>query len=133
MSQGNVELTRRVMDAFARRDLDAYLALTDPKVEFTPYEVAVQGGSPYRGHDGIRRWWEETFSVLPDLRPEVYEVRDCGEMTFLRGCLRGQGVTSGASFERAIYIAAQWRERKLISWRTFETKNEALEAAGLQE
>ncbi len=54
MSQENVELTRQVMDAFTRRDLDAYLALTDPKVEFTPYEVAVQG-RPYRGHNGIRR------------------------------------------------------------------------------
>jgi hypothetical protein len=29
-----------------RRDLDAYLALTDPEVEFTPYEVWVQGGEP---------------------------------------------------------------------------------------
>ncbi len=71
--------------------------------------------------------------MLPDVRPEVYGVRDCGEMTFLCGCLRGQGVTSGASFERAIYIAAQWRERKLISWHTFETEAEALEAAGLEE
>jgi ketosteroid isomerase-like protein len=133
MSQENVELTRDVLDAFTRRDLDAYLALTEPKVEFTPYEVAVQSGSPYLGHDGIRRWWEETFSVLPDLRPEVYEVRDSGEMTFVRGRLRGQGVTSGASFERALYIAAQWREGKLVSWHSFETEADALEAAGLSE
>ena len=133
MSQENVELTREVLDAFTRRDLDAYLALTDPEIEFTPYEVAVEGGSPYRGHEGIRRWWEETFSVIPDVRPEVYEVRDSGEMTFVRGSLRGQGASSGAPFTRDLFIAAQWREAKLTRWYTFATEAEALEAAGLSE
>jgi ketosteroid isomerase-like protein len=133
MSQENVELTREVLDAFTRRDLDAYLALTDPEIEFTPYEVAVQGGSPYRGHEGIRRWWEETFSVIPDVRPEVYEVRDSGEMTFVRGSLRGQGASSGAPFTRDLFIAAEWREAKLTRWYTFETEAEALDAAGLRE
>jgi hypothetical protein len=45
MSQEKVELNRRVIDAFNRRDLAAYLTLTDPDVEFTPYEVAVQGAA----------------------------------------------------------------------------------------
>ena len=58
MSQENTDLTHEVMDAFTRRDLDAYLALTDPEVELTPYEVAMQGGTPYLRHDGIRRWWD---------------------------------------------------------------------------
>jgi hypothetical protein len=33
MSQENVDLHHRVMDAFNRRDPGAYLALTDPEVE----------------------------------------------------------------------------------------------------
>jgi hypothetical protein len=45
MSQENVDLTHRVIDTFNRRDLGAYLALTDAEVEFTPYEVWVQGAS----------------------------------------------------------------------------------------
>ena len=71
MSQENVELQHRVIDDFNRRDLDAYLALIDPEVEFTPYEVSVQGGDPYRGHDGVRNWWKDSFAVLSDLRAEV--------------------------------------------------------------
>ncbi len=35
MSQENVELVYRVIDAFNRRDLGAYLVLMDPDVEFT--------------------------------------------------------------------------------------------------
>jgi hypothetical protein len=46
MSQENVELSHRANDAFNRRDLDAFLALMDPGVEFTPYERAIQGLGP---------------------------------------------------------------------------------------
>jgi hypothetical protein len=37
-----VELLRRAVDAFNRRDLDAYLALQDSGVEFTPFESEVE-------------------------------------------------------------------------------------------
>jgi hypothetical protein len=133
MSQENVDLTYEVIDAFNRRDLDAYLALTDPEIELTPYEVAVQGGSPYRGHAGVRIWWEESLAVLPDLKAEIHKVRDLGNRTVLRGQLRGQGVSSGASFERALCVAVEWRDKKLVWWYAFGSEAEALEAAGLRE
>jgi hypothetical protein len=46
--QENVELVQRAVDAVNRRDLDAYLALQDSGMEFTPYERAVEGLGPYR-------------------------------------------------------------------------------------
>ena len=133
MSQENVELAHRAIDAFNRRDLGAYLALNDPEVEFTPYEVWVQGGEPYRGHAGVRRWWEESFAVLPDLRAEVNEIRDFGDRTFVRGRLYGQGAGSGASIERAMWLANEWRDKKTVWWCSFGSEAEALEAAGLSE
>ena len=133
MSQENVDLTYRAIDTFNRRDLGAYLALTDAEVEFTPYEVWVQGGKPYRGHAGVRSWWEESFAVLPDLRAEVYEVRDLGDRTFVHGCLRGQGAGSGAPIERTMWLTNEWRDRKLVWWCAFGSEAEALEAAGLSE
>jgi hypothetical protein len=130
MSGDNVELFHRVIDAFNRRDLGAYLALMDPEVEFTPYEVWVQGGEPYQGHTGVRIWWEESFAVFPDLRAEVDEVRDFGDRTFACGRLRGQGAGSGASIERAMWLANEWRDQKAVWWCAFGSKAEALEAAG---
>ena len=64
MSQENVELVQRENEAFNRRDLGAYLALMDPEVEWTPYEVWVQGGEPYRGHAGFVAGGR-TFRGLP--------------------------------------------------------------------
>jgi hypothetical protein len=133
MSQENVELHYRVVDLFNLRNLQAYLALMDPDVEWTPYEVWVQGGEPYRGHAGIRSWWEETFAVLPDLRAEVYEIRDFGDRTFASGCLRGHGAGSGASIERAMWLANEWRDQRTVWASAFGSKTEALEAAGLSE
>ena len=46
MSEGNVELTHRVIEAFNRRDLAGYLELVDPNVEFTPVRGLGPGRQP---------------------------------------------------------------------------------------
>jgi hypothetical protein len=133
MSQENVDLVRRAHEAFNRRELAAFLAMHHTEVEFVPYEVAVQGGQPYRGHEGVRAWWEESLGVLPDLRSELDEVRDLGSRLFVRGHLSGQGAGSGASFKRPLWQAAECRDGLIAWWRAFGTEAEALEAAGLSE
>src|SRR6185295_7605734 len=81
MSQENVELGYQTMDAFNRRDLDAFLALMDHDVETVPRTTALEGEN-YRGHDGVRRWWNQLLAVFPDFRIEVVdEVRDLGDLT----------------------------------------------------
>jgi hypothetical protein len=66
ISQENVELLYRAYDAFNGRDLDAFLALIDPEVELTTRIMELEGGSNYRGHDGVREWWRALFAVFPD-------------------------------------------------------------------
>jgi ketosteroid isomerase-like protein len=133
MSQENVALNYQSHDAFNRRDLDAFLALNDPGVEFTPYERAIEGLGPYHGHEGVRAWWEESLEILPNLRVELIEVRDLGDMTLVHGRLRGEGAGSGASFERTYWGLFRWRDGRTTWWHAFESEARALEAAGLSE
>jgi ketosteroid isomerase-like protein len=133
VSRENVENTYRAIDTFNRRDLDAFLALMDPEVEFTPYERVIEGLGPYCGHDGVRTWWAESFEVLPDFRAEIYEVRDLGNSTFVHGCLRGHGAGSGAPFERTMWLTIGWRDDKQVWWHSFQSEAEALKAVGLEE
>ena len=133
MSQENVELLHQAIDAFNRRDLDAFLALMDPGMEFTPYERAVEGLGPYCGHDGVRDWWKDSFAAFPDLRADWTRYVTCGDVTFARGRLRGTGAGSGATFERTLWMANEWRDRKQVWWHAFESEAEALEAVGLRE
>ena len=79
MSQENVELTHRSLDAFNRHDLAAVLALMDDDVESDSLIVAIEGG--YHGHDGVRRLWEDAHNAVPDLTIEAVEVRDLGDLT----------------------------------------------------
>ena len=133
MSQENVELFYRAMDAFNRRDLDALLALMDDDVELVPRQVALEGESSFRRHDGVRRWWNSLFDVFPDYSIEVVGVRDLGELTFATIRLRGHGAGSAAPTDQATWIMVRWRRRKCVWWRTSDVGAEVLEAVGLSE
>jgi ketosteroid isomerase-like protein len=132
MSQENVELVHRAHDAFNRRDVETFVALTDPEVELMPLNVELPGIS-YRGHDGVRRWWQEMHDVSPALSTEVDEVRDLGDVTVARVRFRDHGVESDAPMEQPAWQVAKWRHDKALWWRTCPSEAEALEAAGLRE
>ena len=131
MSQENVELTYRAIDAFNRRDLDTSLALTDEDVEGIPRAARMEGS--YHGHEGVRRWWKDLLGAFPDFSIEVVEVRDVGDLTLAAGILRGHGAGSDTPTEATIWQVCSWRRGKCIWWRSFDTRDEALEAAGLSE
>jgi ketosteroid isomerase-like protein len=86
MSEENVELVRRAADAFSRRDLDRFLALMAEDVGANPQLAGIEGG--YHGHDGIRRWWNTLFDLIPDFTSEVVEVRDYGDDLVIAAMVR---------------------------------------------
>jgi ketosteroid isomerase-like protein len=133
MSKENVERLYRAYDAFNRRDLDAYLALIDPEVELTPRIMELEGGSYYRGHDGVREWWRTLFAVFPDFSTEIVEVRDLGDSLIVAVRVRGHGVEGGAPIEEVWWQTIKVRDGKATWWRNFGSEAEALEAAGLEE
>jgi ketosteroid isomerase-like protein len=133
MSQENVELVYRTADALNRHDIDAVLALCDPEVEFIPRLVEVDGGGSYRGHDGVRSWWENLFGVWPDFKSEVDEVRDLGDVTVARVRMSGQGIASEATTDQTSWVVTEWRDSKTIWMRVFQNETEAFDAAGLSE
>jgi ketosteroid isomerase-like protein len=132
MSRENVEVVHQAGDAFNRRDLDAFLALMDPAVEFTPYVVAMEGG--YHGRDGVRRWWQDLFGVFPDWSVEATEVRDLGDLTLATLHVRGHGGESGTPVDQMIWQLSEWSvDGKLVRLSHHANEAEALEAAGLRE
>jgi ketosteroid isomerase-like protein len=59
MSQENVELSKRVVDAWNRRDVEATIALEDPEVVWDPVLEETVEGQAYRGHAGLRQYYED--------------------------------------------------------------------------
>ena len=131
MSEENVELTYRFLDAFNRRDLDSLLALMDEHVEVHSRLVVMEGG--YKGGEGIRRWWDSLLDVFPDFQFEAVDVRDLGEVTLAALRNRAHGTASGAPLEESNWLASRWRLGKCVWWSSHGTEMEALEAASLSE
>lgn len=128
-----MELYYRATDAFARRDLDAFLALVDPGVEFVARTGFVEGGGSYRGHDGVRRWFEELLSVFPDWRSEIREVRDPGDLVIVKLRAHAHGVGSAVPVDLDLWQVVEARHAKAIWWATYTSEAEALEAARLRQ
>ena|SRR5215211_563390 len=131
MSQENVELVRRAYEAVNRRDLDAFLALMDEEVEAISWLVAMEG--EYRGHAGIRHWWQDLLDAFPDFNVEVVEVRDLGDSVLATLRTHGHGADSGTPIEVLLWMAVWLRDGKCVWWQAFGDRAEALEAAGLSE
>src|SRR5438132_8707331 len=96
MSERNIEITRRWVEAYRAHDAEEIIASCDPNVEFHSTFAAI-GGAVYHGRDGMRRWLRDTEEVwgeaeLP-LDPEAYF--DLGEYTLAFHVLRGRGKYSG--------------------------------------
>jgi ketosteroid isomerase-like protein len=131
MSQENVELARRAFDAFNRRDLDAFLALMDDRVEAGSRQVAIEGG--YHGHQGLRRWWTDLFAAFPRYTADVEELRDLGDVMLVRIRGAAQSAHGDTLMLDRFWQVARWRDGKCIWWRNCSTEAEAREAAGLRE
>jgi ketosteroid isomerase-like protein len=135
MSEANVEAFRRAVDAYNRRDIDAFLEIFDPMVETHPLNLAMfgQAATVYRGHDGIRRFIRDVDEVLPEMQVEPVEIRDLGERIFASGRLHARGRASGAESESPVSWLVDFKNGRVIRMRDYLTRAEALEAAGLSE
>ena len=132
MSQENVEIVRRVFDAFNRRDIAAFLELLDPDVEWVPV-LAVLEGSVYRGHADIRRWIKDLDTDWEFFEVYHEELRDLGDRVLVSGHWRARGRASGIEVENPGTYLYEIKGGKVASMRTFTDRVEALEAVGLSE
>ena len=130
MSQENVELVEAAFAAVNRRDLDGYLALLHPEVEFRSLVAEVEDRD-YRGHDGVREWWESVPLSLGGMHAEVEHID-----ALANGCVtrvRMVGHADGVAVAQTMWSAFLMREGLVTWWSFFRTENEALEAMRLRE
>jgi ketosteroid isomerase-like protein len=64
---------------------------------------------------------------------EVEEFRDLGEQVLALGRVTAHGPGSDITLDQAVGWAADLRDGRIVRFRSFSTRQEALEAAGLSE
>jgi uncharacterized protein len=111
-------------------DLEAFLAMTTEDVEFTSM-VAEAEGTTFRGHDGVRVWWETVRGAFEDVRWELLGIRGSGDRGVLH--FRMIGTLGSVPVEQTMWQASVLRDGKVTWWAFFRSEREALEAVGLGE
>ena len=136
MSQDHVDLIKRGMEAFNRRDWDAALELIAEDAVWTTYFGTLDGERSRYGRAAIREAWEAAAEVFGGdvYKVEPREFRDLGGGTILvRVRLSGQGTASGVEVETE--FAQLWTLRGGLAVRvdSYTDVAKALEAAGGSE
>jgi ketosteroid isomerase-like protein len=130
MSQKNVEIVRRVLEAVMSGSGPEVLAELDPAVEIE--DTVIPDASDYRGHDGFFRWlarWNESWE---DWRLEDIEILPGGDdhvVALLRMVAKGKG--SGVEIDRPDAVVYKLSDGKIVRIGYYNDQDRALEAAGL--
>jgi ketosteroid isomerase-like protein len=133
MSRGNVEIAKRVIDAFNRRNLDAYDDLFTPDFEWFPAFPGTVEGDGYLGREGTERYLEEISDTWGEFRAIAEEYRDLGDRVLLLGRFEGRGKGSGVPVDAQLGTLYDFRDGKMLRSRVYLDHGEALRAAGLSE
>jgi ketosteroid isomerase-like protein len=136
MSEENVEVVKRTIEAANRRDIEGVLEEADPEVEWphAGFHVALGGeATVYRGHDGVRKVLQDIYELFDQVEVSVSEIRDLGDRIVVIGDLRGHGAESGADVTTPWGAVVEFQDGKAIRLDDYLSHAEALEAAGLPE
>jgi ketosteroid isomerase-like protein len=136
MSQENVEVVLKAVDAANRRDPDAFVACLHPEVEWEESGDVFPGlRGIYRGWAGVRKWFQEAVLELwQNLHVEVEEITDARDgCVFLELVLTTRGRASGVETQLRYWQVLWLTDGKVVRRQVFFDRAEALEAAGLRE
>ena len=133
MSQENVELVRKSIDAINSGDVEEVLSYVHPEGELHSAIIGGAEGNVFRGHDGFRRWYAESMESFEELRTELTEYRDLGDRIVAIGHIHARGRGSGLEVDSPTGWVFTVRRGKVVRAEGFLNPAEALAAAGLSE
>jgi ketosteroid isomerase-like protein len=133
MSRENVELTRDLVEAFNRRDLEAMTESFDPEIEWTPGGPAAVERAVYRGRDEVSDGFAAAWETWEVFRLEEHGVRDLGDSILWLGRAQMRGGASHVELDQEFAIHLLMDGGKIVRIQGFLAWQEALEAAGLLE
>jgi len=131
MSQQDIDTLLQLMEAFNEHDMERIFSLADPEFEaVVPAELSAEPDT-YRGHEGIRRYFESFYEVMDEIEFEAERFWDAGDAVVAAVHMRAKGKRTEIPVVQS--FAQLWRMRgaRALRVHTYPSPEEALAAAGL--
>jgi ketosteroid isomerase-like protein len=133
MSEESVEVVRRGFAAANRGDLEEVLEMWAPDAIWDWSNGHGFDAGVYRGRDEIRAFWQERSVTWEEIRYEIVDLQEVEDdqvivenLAYLRG-------RDGIEVEARSAWLITFRDGEQISLTLYQSKRDALEAAGLSE
>src|SRR4051794_8289913 len=133
MSQENVKVVRWAVSAFDQGLSNLRLDVWDEECELVPAMAGTVEADAYRGHAGLRRYSEEMGKSFSEVHLDDREYRDLGERVLVLYRLRVRGHDSGVVLDQPGAALYGLRDGKIVNCRSYLSRRDAFEAAGLEE
>jgi ketosteroid isomerase-like protein len=118
MSEADVELTRQGFEAFAEEGVDGLIRFLHPDFEMTTPAGLAAEPDTYRGHDGMRRYFDSFYDVMDDIRFDLSGFEDLGEgRVLIISTLKARGQATGIEVEQN--VTQVWEIRDGLAARVY--------------
>ena len=133
MSEENVEIVKEFSQLFEAGDRDEWREYFDPDVVWDASASGMPQAGIYHGHQGVERFFRDWLATWTDYEIETREYIDAGGAVVVVFRQAGTGRSSGVRTERDFFNVYELRGSKVVRCRLYESREQALEAAGLEE
>jgi ketosteroid isomerase-like protein len=130
MSQENVEIAKRALDAYTRRDVDALRTIADPDIELDWSASRAWLAGVYRGLEETLRFYDGYFEAFEEIIIEADEYIDAGESVVIPNVAHQVG-RDGIQVSARSTLVFTVRGGKLRRICLYQETEQALEAVGL--
>jgi ketosteroid isomerase-like protein len=131
MSQANVEIAKRCVGAFNRRDVEALLNMGTP--DWVLSSQLLDASTDFRGREGIERFYAMLSESWEEFRSVVDDYRDLDDRVLCLGRNTARGKGSGVTVDAPTAAILDFRDGKVSRIRLYLDQSEALRATGLSE
>jgi hypothetical protein len=132
MSQANVEVAQRCIDAYNQRDIEALRVLNDPDVEVDWSASLGIEADVYRGIDAVLRFFAGYFDAFEEITIEPDRFVDAGESVVVPNLARVRGRDGIEASARSTLVYTV-RRRRVTRICLYHETGQALQALGLAE
>ena len=126
-------MLRRAIEAYSRGDIDGAVSVIAPDCRYTASGAIPGRTGVFHGPEGFREFMDWLRGEFDDAHVEVDELIDAGDMVVVGSTIRGRGKHSGAEASWVVWQVWTVQNGKAVRGQGFTTREEALQAAGLEE